>query len=287
MKIIITFILITMMCICTTGFTSNPTINEILNRPSNTNNKSVEIINSILNKNKTEEIRIYKQEDIKSNEFKKESNTNDDKDKDIYIKGLDISKWNGVIDWDAVEKAGIKFVIIRAGYGQNANSDKMFKHNIEEAINHKMIIGIYWFSYAYTDQMAVIEARKCIETIAPYKERISLPIFYDFEYDSVRRASNNGVHINKQLASSFADAFCTEMQRNNYRAGIYTNIDYARRYFNKDVLNKYHLWIAQWASSCTYKETYILWQRTDKYYIDNRKFDLNYYYYNRDNGDVK
>ena len=197
-----------------------------------------------------------------------------------YILGVDISKWNGNIDWKAIKKANIDFVIIRAGYG-TGYVDPYFKINIENAIKNNLMIGIYWFSYSYTYQGAKLEAEKCYKTIRKYKDNITLPVFWDFEYDSVNNARNHGHGISKKLASGMADTFCTTIKNKGMRAGIYTNIDYANNYFTKDVLNKYHTWIAQWTSTCTYKEHYIMWQCTDNFRINGKKFDLNKLYINR------
>ena len=78
-----------------------------------------------------------------------------------------------------------------------------------------------------------------------------------------------------------ADTFCTTIRGYGMEAGIYTNIDYSNRYFTKDVLNKYHCWIAQWRSSCTYKEHYIIWQKSEDFYIRGKRFDVNILYYNQ------
>ena len=196
------------------------------------------------------------------------------------ILGIDISKWNGEIDWKAIKKANIDFVIIRAGYG-TGYVDPYFKINIENAIKNNLMIGIYWFSYSYTYQGAKLEAEKCYKTIRKYKDNIALPVFWDFEYDSVNFANRKGYHISKKLASGMADTFCTTIKNKGMRSGIYTNIDYANNYFTKDVLSKYHTWIAQWTSSCTYKGHYIMWQCTDNFRVDDKKFDLNKLYINR------
>ena len=197
-----------------------------------------------------------------------------------YILGVDISKWNGNINWKAIKKANIEFVIIRAGYG-TGYVDPYFKTNIENAIKNNLMIGIYWFSYSYTYQGAKLEAEKCYKTIRKYKDNIALPVFWDFEYDSVNNARNHGHGISKKLASGMADTFCTTIKNKGMRAGIYTNIDYTNRYFSKDVLSKYHTWIAQWTSTCTYKEHYIIWQCTDNFRVNGKKFDLNKLYINR------
>ena len=224
---------------------------------------------------------LGKEQDVKIIENNTQLNeTKKDKDKDAYIIGLDISKWNGNINWKEVKSSGVKFVIIRAGYGSN-DIDVKFKQNIENAIENDMMIGIYWFSYAYTDDMARNEAQYCMNVIEPYKDKITLPIFYDFEYDSVDYAKRKCVNITKEKSSSMADIFCKTIKKQGYQSGIYTNIDYANNYFSEDVLNKYHTWIAQWTSTCTYKGHYIIWQCTDNFRINGKKFDLHRLYINR------
>lgn len=256
----------------------NNVIDEILSRKeqktSNTN-----MIYKYINKSKT--IKIISNEKEVEEEIKEKKEV----DEKAYIKGIDISKWNGDIDWGKVKEADIKFAIIRAGYGSNT-IDKKFKQNIENAIKNDMIIGIYWFSYAYTDEMAIKEAEMCYKTIKPYKKHIKLPIFWDFEYDSVNRSNGKGVHVTKELCSSMADNFCKTIKKLGFKSGIYTNIDYSRRYFTQEVLDKYYTWIAQWTSECTYKGKYILWQKSANLRIGGIVFDLDYLYYNRYEGDI-
>ena len=285
--ILLSFVL--MLSSFTSSYADSNIIYDILNKEQH-HTVGEDIIYNILGKDKKEtKIKVYNENTI-SDELESENKKdkikldfkNKSTDKNAYVKGLDVSKWNGNIDWDAVEKAGIKFVIIRAGYGTHI--DYKFKQNIENAIDHNMIIGVYWFGYAYNDSMAIKEAKICLKTFKNYKNHIALPIFYDYEYDSVNYAARMCVRVNKNMVSSYADSFCSVIKKAGYHTGIYTNIDYANRYFSREVLDKYHTWIAQWTSSCTYRYEYIIWQRTDNYYIGNKKFDLNYYYYNRHKG---
>lgn len=240
--------------------------------------KNSEITNPLLlkalGKGSKKRVKLITDRNELTNETKKVINDNS------YILGLDISKWNGNIDWKAVKKANIDFVIIRAGYG-TGYVDPYFKTNIKNAIKNNLMIGIYWFSYAHSYQGAKLEAEKCYKTIRKYKDDINLPVFWDFEYDSVNFANRKGYHISKKLASGMADTFCTTIKNKGFRAGIYTNIDYANNYFSKKVLNKYHTWIAQWTNTCTYKYHYIMWQCTDNFRINGKKFDLNRLYINR------
>lgn len=250
------------------------TINEIRNRTSGGKSTSNELILNELSKEKGTGVKI-----IETRKEVKEITQLKEKNKDVLL-GIDISKWNGNVNWKEVKKAGVEFVIIRAGYG-TGYVDPYFEKNIEAAIENDMLIGIYWFSYAYTYQQAKAEADKCYKTIKKYKKHITLPIFWDFEYDSVNHANRKGKSINKKLASGMADTFCTTIKSKGLHTGIYTNIDYTRRYFTQEVLSKYHTWVAQWTSSCTYKSNYIIWQCSDNYYIKGKRFDKNYLYYNR------
>ena len=270
-----------------------PASNKIYASPSDKiysilekSSKNSEITNPLLlkalGKDKKKNIKlITNKNELKEEVIVKESEkTSKVINDDSYIIGLDISKWNGNIDWRAVKKANIDFVIIRAGYG-TGYVDPYFKTNIESAIKNDLMIGIYWFSYSWTNQGAHLEAKKCYNTIKKYKKHITLPVFWDFEYDSVNYARKHGHSISKTRASNMADTFCTTIRSYGMRSGIYTNIDYSNRYFTKEVLNKYHCWIAQWTSKCTYKEHYVIWQKSDKYYINGKKFDFNILYYNQ------
>lgn len=251
---------------------SNPIdiINEIRNRNTHTSSITNPLILKALNKENVE-IEIIKDKE-------KVKHVKNEKPIKERLVGIDVSKWNGDINWKEVKDAGIEFVIIRAGYG-TGYIDPYFKKNIEAAIKHDMLVGVYWFSYAYTNQQAKAEAEKCYKTIKPYKYDITLPIFWDFEYDSVNYANRKGKTISKKLASNMADTFCTTIKNKGLHAGIYCNIDYSKNYFTEEVLKKYHTWIAQWTSECTYKNHYIIWQCSDKYYIKGKRFDLNYLYY--------
>ena len=257
-------------------------INDAIHNKT-TDTRGRDLINKALGKD-SQDVKIIKtkkevSELKKANKKANKKPIQQKKAKEVLL-GLDISKWNGNIDWKSVKEAGVEFVIIRAGYGTNY-VDPYFKKNIESAIANDMLIGVYWFSYSWTNQGAHLEAKKCYNTIKKYKKHITLPVFWDFEYDSVNYARKHGHSVSKARASNMADTFCTTIRGYGMEAGIYTNIDYSNRYFTKDVLNKYHCWIAQWRSSCTYKEHYIIWQKSENFYIRGSRFDVNILYYNQ------
>ena len=207
-------------------------------------------------------------------------------------KGIDVSKWNGTVDWNKVKADGIDYVIIRAGFG-TSTVDPQFKSHIEGASNAGLKIGIYWFSYATSVEKAKAEAEKCLNTIDPYKDKISYPVFYDFEYASVDYANKNGVTITKDLSSNMAEAFLSAIKNAGYINGIYTNKDFGDKYFYEDMLYANNLWIAQYSSKCTYSRPYMMWQYTDKGTINGigtssnpAYFDMNYTYLKPTNNSI-
>ena len=107
-----------------------------------------------------------------------------------YRMGVDVSQWQGNIDWERAKAAGIEFAMLRAGFGQNS-VDPQFKRNITECNRLGIPCGVYWFSYAYTADMAKREAQCVLKTVEPY--RLEYPIAFDFEGDSadyaLKRAS--------------------------------------------------------------------------------------------------
>ena len=107
----------------------------------------------------------------------------------MSIHGIDVSQHQGSIDWRKVKASGIQFAMLRAGYGANT-VDGEFERNARGCMEAGIPFGVYWFSYAYTPEMARREAEKCISVIREYK--VQYPVCYDFEYDSVRYARQMG-----------------------------------------------------------------------------------------------
>lgn len=173
----------------------------------------------------------------------------DDKENDTtattYKRGIDVSEWQKTIDWEKVKAAGIDFAMLKAGSGRN-RIDPQFKHNISECNRLGIPCGVYWFSYAYTEELARNEAKYCLAAIAPYK--LDYPVAYDFEYASVDNAEKLGIEITKEMASSFARAFLGEIEAARYYAQLYTNADYLTRYFDSELAKRYDVWLAQWPS---------------------------------------
>lgn len=167
-------------------------------------------------------------------------------DNTSYKKGIDVSQWQGTIDWGKVKAAGIEFAMIRAGWGQN-NIDAQFKRNISECNRVGIPCGIYWFSYAYTEAMAIREAEYALAAVEPYK--LEYPIAFDWEGDSCNYAVKNGVKPTKALASAMARAFCKRIEQGSYYAMVYTNPAYLSQYYDADIPKEFDIWLAQWPSN--------------------------------------
>lgn len=164
---------------------------------------------------------------------------------DKKILGMDISTYQTSIDWKKIKSAGVEFVIIRAGYGSSeSQKDKSFEKHINDAIKAGVNIGIYWFGYAYSVDMAKKEADVCHKVIKGYKDKITLPVFYDWEYDSARYAKCNGVVPTKKLVTDMTIAFMNRMKEHGYKTGYYTNLDYMNSMYDHDRVKNYELWMA-------------------------------------------
>lgn len=164
--------------------------------------------------------------------------------------GIDISAWQGNIDWDQVKNC-IDAVIIRAGYGKD-NIDQKWVPNAEAVRDSSLDVGAYWFSYAYTADMAYMEGCYAANAVKNKFGDRQIPIAFDLEYDSVTYAAKKGVKIGRAEATLFAIRFLTAVKEFGYRPMLYTNIDYIRNYFDlgaiRAAIPDLLLWVACWGS---------------------------------------
>lgn len=200
----------------------------------------------------------------------------------MTLKGIDVSRWQGKIDWTQVKKDGVEFAMIRGGYGEN-QVDSRFHENARGANAAGIPMGIYWFSYALNPEMAQKEAGYAVELARQYQ--VSWPIAYDFEYDSVAYAEKNGVIITRSLATRMAKAFCEEVKKLGYIPMFYANLEYLEQYFDRSQL-PYELWYAQYGSTAAVIEKTI-WQYSSQGRISGIEgaVDLNYGYKDYGNGE--
>lgn len=167
---------------------------------------------------------------------------------------IDVSEWNGDIDWNAVKEAGVEYALIRCGFGKQG-IDKYFNINIEEARAAGIKIGIYYYSYATDYDSAVAEAKHCIELIEDYRADIDLPVWYDVEEE---RNIPNIVDV--------CHGFINTMNYYGYNCGVYTPVSWFDAYF-KDISCDY-FWMASWGNDDgqphTKPQWCDIWQYTSK-----------------------
>ena len=164
------------------------------------------------------------------------------------MKGIDISSWQGNVNMKRVrDEGGVKRVILRAGWGKN-NIDPKYAANAQAMLNLDISGGIYWFSYAYTEQMATNEGKYAVEAAKKYWKKCY--IAFDFEYDSVNYARKNGVNPTKQMATAFAINFLTEVQNAGFIPMLYLNQDYWNNYLDVEKIKQFipglKVWYACW-----------------------------------------
>lgn len=178
------------------------------------------------------------------------------------IMGIDVSKWNGTINWTAVKNSGVNYAIIRCGYRGSSTGaliqDPKFKANIQGATAAGIKVGVYFFTQAVNEVEAVEEASMTLDLIKGYK--LSYPVFLDVE-SSGGRADG----LDKNTRTAVVNAFCKTIQNGGYTAGIYANKTWFESKMNTASLSGYKIWLAQYKEKPTYTATrYDMWQYTSK-----------------------
>ena len=176
----------------------------------------------------------------------------------MSIKGLDVSEFQGIIDWAQVKSAGYQFAMLRAGYGYRT-PDQQFQRNAAECNRVGIPAGAYWFCYALSPEDARKEADGCLEVIAPY--RMEYPICYDIEHASLTYAEQNGVTFTPSLATQIVKAFCDRIEERGYFAMYYSNQNFLETYLSRDLNRRYALWFARYGSRYDGID-YGIWQYT-------------------------
>lgn len=175
--------------------------------------------------------------------------------------GIDVSKWNGNINWNSVKSSGASYAIIRCGYRGSSTGalveDPKFAANISGANAAGLKVGVYFFTQAVNEKEAVEEASMVLDLVRKYK--VSYPIFLDVE-SSGGRADG----IDKATRTAVCKAFCATIQNSGYTAGVYANKTWLTNKIDAGSLGSYKIWLAQYAATPTYSGRYNLWQYSSK-----------------------
>jgi Lyzozyme M1 (1,4-beta-N-acetylmuramidase) len=192
----------------------------------------------------------------------------------IIENGIDVSIWQGDINWKKVKKAGIDFAIIRTGYGfidRESQTDQYFHKNIKNAKKANIKIGAYHYSHALNVEEAIEEAEFVLSLIEGYK--FDYPIYYDLEDASQ-------LNLSQEELTDIAIAFLSVIEEAGYQGGIYANCYWLTSVLDMDRLKDYEIWIAFYTDYNDYLGSYGVWQFSETGIIDGIEgyVDLNVAY---------
>lgn len=175
-------------------------------------------------------------------------------------RGIDVSKFQGTIDWNAVKADGITFAIIRCGYrGYGTGAlveDSTYRRNIQGAINAGLKVGVYFYSQAINEAEAVEEASMVLSLVSGYS--LPLGVYYDTEYVAGGRANS----LSASQRTACAVAFCETIRNAGYKAGVYSYASWFYNNLNFANISKYNIWIAQYRDTLSFNYKYNIWQYT-------------------------
>ena len=270
------------------------TVLECAKRKTNNLIKNDNIISSSLN-NEKHEITIYDIEDgfinVSYNEKAERNEYNFDKylnntnnyysyeDEKYKSKlGVDVSLYQGDIEWQKVKNAGIEFAILRLGfrgYGQDGKIvlDSKFEENYNNAISEEIEVGVYFFSQATNVEEAKEEAEFVLKNIK--EKEIKYPVIFDLEKIKYDVARTDNLNVNE--ITNITLEFCKEIEKNGYEPCIYGNAKTFSTKLKLEEFNGYKKWYADYQEIPIYPYEFNIWQYTESGNVDgiNGNVDLN------------
>ena len=186
-------------------------------------------------------------------------------------RGIDVSNFQGTIDWNQVKAAGIEFAILKVGpvYGK---PDSTFERNATECERLGIPYGVYYYSYARSVADANKEADRTLAWLGGHHP--SLPVYYDLEDNYILQDPN----FSKDKLARIAQTFCNRMEAVGFKSGIYANLNWLNNYLDSPSLSGYDHWVAQYNWCCDYAGSYSFWQYSSSGNVPgvNGRCDMNY-----------
>lgn len=191
--------------------------------------------------------------------------------------GLDLSKHNGTVDFNAIKNAGHTFVILRVGYGVNGTKDPKFEEYYQQAKAVGLKVGAYYYSYALNVSGAENEANNFLNYVAG--KQFEMPVYIDME-DADNYKQKNGFPSNSTL-NQICNRFCEIVQSHGYYVGVYASQSWFASKLT--LLGDYTKWIARYGSNngtmqYDYSDGYGMYQFTSNYKLNGKTFDRNISY---------
>ncbi len=175
----------------------------------------------------------------------------------MALKGIDVSEWQGTIDWRKVAKDGVQFAVIHAGYGRElSQKDKCFERNYAGARAAGIKVGAFWYSYADSVARAEQEARTCLKVLDG--KHLDLPVFFDQEYEP------GILKLSTKTRTDIVLKFLETIKAAGRPCGLYSSTDFITTKLQANRLTAYPLWIAEYGSKLHYTGKVWAWQYTDK-----------------------
>ena len=182
---------------------------------------------------------------------------------DTYISkwGIDVSKFQGNINWDKVKASGVQFVFVRVGfrgYGQSGSlsEDVKYRQNIEGALNAGLDVGVYFYAQAINEQEAIEEAEFVSNLISEYK--INLPVVYDPEHVLNDDARTDNISGEQFTANTIA--FCNRIKELGYEPMVYANMLWESMEFDLSRLSDVKIWYADYELKPQSPYRFEVWQ---------------------------
>lgn len=189
-------------------------------------------------------------------------------------RGIDVSVFQGNIDWTKVKAAGIQFAIIRCGYGSDLTKqdDSKFKQNVTGCKDNDIPFGVYLYSYADSIEKAKSEAAHVLRLLKGIN--LQMPVFYDLE------DANTVGKCSTKTIGDIAETFVNAIRAVGYKAGIYANLDWFNNKLTDKRFDAWDKWVAQYNAKCTYKGEYVGWQYSSTGRVDgiSGNVDLDEFY---------
>ncbi len=192
----------------------------------------------------------------------------------VSHKGIDVSRYQGEIDWEKVASDEVEFAFIRLGIRGYTEGeimeDETFQDNIRGALKNDIDAGIYFFTQALSEEEAEEEAAFVIESIAPYK--VEYPVVIDVETVSGTEARGNA--LTSEERTKYCIAFCEKIKEAGYTPMIYGNLKTFTLLLNIEELEEYDKWFAYYDESYYFPYDFKIWQYTNKGKVAGIKGDV-------------
>ena len=191
------------------------------------------------------------------------------------LKGIDVSGYQGNIDWKKVKNDGVKFAIIKLGtiYDEDENSiESTFEKNYNECIKNNIPVGVYVYNYCNSIEALKKGANWILEVLN--KRALNLPVYLDMEDRTI-------VSEGKAALTNQCNEFAKILTNAGYKVGVYANLNWFENYLEaKEFNSNISVWVAQYYKECEYEGEYDIWQYSSSGKVDgiSGNVDMNYLY---------